>query len=437
MLFTSKYFVRSFSAEISLSTALAFSVALACIAIPSQASDHLDAEAITALTLETALNLAMRHNPDIAVAERELEAIEGTKTQAGIRPNPSISASIQDTRSDARQTYLQLNQEIELGNKREARIEAADAVYKKSTAELDSKKAEIHANVVNAFYKVLAAQERLKLSQSSFEIASQALDAAAKRVKAGKSSPVEETKSKIAQSSAKIELNQATSQLSSARKRLTALWGSASPAFERAQGNVEDIPTVASLNDLTISLESAPSISIAKLEINARDGITKVEQSKATPNITLSAGVVNNQELGGRNQALLGLSVPIPIFDRNQGHLQEAISRQYKAQDALIALKTQMEANLAFQYERLNAARQTSKSIHNEILPGAQSAFDAATKGFQVGKFNYLDVLDAQRTLFQAKSQYIEALLDAHQAVAEIERILGDVVTHSTHQPQE
>ena len=437
MLFTSKYFSRSFSTALSLSTALAFSVALGCIAITSQASDHLDVEAITALTLETALSLAMRHNPDIAVAEREREAIEGTKTQAGIRPNPSISTSIQDTSSDTRQIYLQLNQEIELGNKREARIEAADAVYKKSTAELDSKKAEIHANVVNAFYEVLAAQERLKLSQSSFEIASQALDAAAKRVKAGKSSPVEETKSKIAQSSAKIELNQATSQLSSARKRLTALWGSANPAFERAQGNVENIPTIASLNDLTTSLESAPAISMAKLEINARDGITKVEQSKATPNITLSAGVVNNQELGGRNQALLGLSVPIPIFDRNQGHLQEAISRQYKAQDALIALKAQLEANLAFQYERLNAARQTSASIRNEILPGAQSAFDAATKGFQAGKFDFLDVLDAQRTLFQAKSQYIQALLDAHQAVAEIERILGDVVTHSTHQPQE
>jgi cobalt-zinc-cadmium efflux system outer membrane protein len=437
MLFTSKYFLRSFSAALSLSSALAFSAALACIAITSQASDHLDAEAITPLTLETALSLAMRHNPDIAVAEREREAIEGTKTQAGVRPNPSISTSIQDTRSDTRQIYLQLNQEIELGNKREARIEAADAIYKKATAELDSKKAEIHANVVNAFYEVLAAQERLKLSQSSFEIASQALDASAKRVRAGKSSPVEETKSKIAQSSAKIELNQATSLLSSARKRLTALWGSSNPTFEHALGDVENIPTIASLKDLTISLENAPAISMAKLEINARDGITKVEQSKATPNITLSAGVVNNQELGGRNQALLGLSVPIPIFDRNQGHLQEAVSRQYKAQDALIALKAQLEANLAFQYERLNADRQTSESIRNEILPGAQSAFDAATKGFQAGKFDFLDVLDAQRTLFQAKSQYIGALLDAHQAVAEIERILGDVVTHSTHQPQE
>ena len=102
-----------------------------------------------------------------------------------------------------------------------------------------------------------------------------------------------------------------------------------------------------------------------------------------------------------------------------------------------MALRSQLEAFLATQYERLNAARQTSQSLRNEILPGAQSAFDAANKGFSAGKFSFLDVLDAQRTLFQAKSQYIQALIDAHQSVAEIERILGDVLNHSTHQPQE
>jgi cobalt-zinc-cadmium efflux system outer membrane protein len=387
------------------------------------------------VTLTDALNHALSANPELAVALREREAIEGIRVQAATRLNPSISTSVQDTRRENRQIYLQLNQEIELGNKREARMDAADAIYKKSNAELDSKKAEIHANVVSAFYELLAAQERLKLSQSSLEVANQALDAAAKRVKAGKSSPVEETKSKIAQSSAKIELGQATSQLNSARKRLSALWGSSNPVYAHAKGNVENIPAIASLNDLSSALENAPAITIAKLEINARDGITKVERSKATPNITLSAGVVNNQELGGDNQALLGLSVPIPVFDRNQGNLQEAVSRQYKAQDQLVALKAQLEANLAFQYERLNAARQTSESIRSEILPGSQSAFDAATKGFQAGKFDFLDVLDAQRTLFQAKSQYIQSLIDAHQAIAEIERILGDVVIH--HQAQE
>jgi len=430
MLFTFKYFLRQFS------TALLLIILFSHLLFSNLAIGAMLAEPASPLTLEVALDFALHANPAIAVAEREREAIGGVRAQAAVRPNPSISTSIQDTRSDTRQISLQLNQEIELGNKREARIEAADTIYKKATAELDSKKAEIHANVVNAFYEVLAAQERLKLSKSSLEIANLALDAATKRVKAGKSSPVEETKSKIAESTAKIEFNQAVSQLNSARKHLSALWGNPSAVFERAEGDVENIPSLSS-TDLSAYLENSPAINLAKLEISTRDGMTRIEQSKTTPNITISAGVINNQELGGLNQVLLGLEVPIPIFDRNQGNLQEAISRQYKAQDELVALRGQLETSLTTQYERLSTARQTSQSLRSEILPSAQSAFDAANKGFSAGKFSFLDVLDAQRTLFQAKSQYIQALLDAHQSVAEIERILGDVVKHSAHPTQE
>ncbi len=389
------------------------------------------------ITLQEALNLALNANPEIAVAMREREAVEGVKTQAAIRPNPSISTSIQDTRSANRQTFLQLNQEIELGNKRQARIDAADSFYNQASAGLESKKTEIHANVVTAFYEVLIAQERLSLAKSSLEIANLALDAASKRVKAGKSAPVEETKSKIAEASAKIEMVQANLQLANSRNRLAALWGGTLPTFERAQGSVTMIPDVAALNELSVMLEIAPAIKLAKIEIDTRSALTSIERSKATPNITISAGVVNNQELGGLNQALFGLSIPIPVFDRNQGNLQEAVGRQYKAQDALIALKNQLSAELSSQYARLQAAKQATESLKTEILPGAQSAFEAATKGFSAGKFNFLDVLDAQRTLGQAKSQYIQTLLEVHLAVAEIERILGDVIHHPIHKSLE
>lgn len=384
------------------------------------------------LTLQAALGLAFDANPELAVALREREALSGVQTQAGLRPNPTVTTYMQDTRSDTRQTTLQLNQEIELGNKRGARLEAADAYYSKASADIDAKKAEVHANLVAAFYEVLASQERLALAKSSLDIANLALDASAKRVKAGKSAPVEETKSKIAESTAKIEVAQAQSQLNGSRQRLSALWGNSSPQFEHAEGQVTHIPDSGDLNSLQLKLADAPAVKAAMLEINARASFVKVEQSKAVPNITVSAGVLNNQELGGLNQALLGLTVPIPLFDRNQGNVKEAVSRQFKAEDELVALKSQLSARLTSQYERLKAAREAATALSQEILPGAQSAFDAASKGFAAGKFNFLDVLDAQRTLFQAKTQYIQTLLEAHQAVAEIERIVGDVMTHST-----
>lgn len=395
---------------------------------------NIENQSLKELSLSDSLDLALKSNPDIAVAIREREATDGIKVQAATRPNPYVSTSIQDTRNATRQTTLQLNQEIELGGKRAARIEAADAFYSRSDAELATKQAEIHANVVAAFYEVLVAQERVALAKSSVEIGELALDAASKRVKAGKSSPVEQTKSSVAAATAKIELVQATTQLSNSRKRLSALWADNTPGFDRVTGDVTNIPAVNTLENLAPLIDSAPTIKLAKFEISARKAITEIERSKAIPNITISLGMVDNREIG-LNQALLGLSIPIPVFDRNQGNVQEAISRKYKAEDELIALRNKIQTNLTTQYEKLSAARQASLSLQNDILPNAQSAFDAANRGFSLGKFNFLDVLDAQRTLYQAKSQYINALLEAHQAIAEIERILGAVVEHQVTKP--
>ena len=404
------------------------------LAANDAALQHAENQNLTDLSLSDSLDLALKANPDIAVAIREREAIDGVKVQAATRPNPFVSTSIQDTRSATRQIYLQFNQEIELGDKRTARMEAADAFYSKADAELATKKAEIHANVVLAFYELLVAQERVTLAKSSVVVAESALDAASKRVKAGKSSPVEQTKSTVAAASSKIELVQAMTQLNNSRKRLSALWGDNAPSFERATGEVATIPEISSLSNLQSLIDSAPSVKLAKLEIDARKAMTRIERSRAIPNITISAGVVNNQEIG-LNQALFGLSIPIPVFDRNQGNVQEAASRTFKAEDELIAVKNRIQTNLATQYERLNAARQATLSLQSDILPNAQSAFDAANRGFSLGKFNFLDVLDAQRTLYQAKSQYINALLEAHQSIAEIERTLGEVVEHQATKP--
>ncbi|HEY0562942.1 MAG TPA: TolC family protein [Methylophilus sp.] len=384
----------------------------------------------TVLTLQQAFNLTLQANPEIAVALREREAMQGVQAQAALRINPSLATSIQDTRSANRQTYLQLNQEIELGNKRQARMDAAAKLYNKATAALLQQQAESHANVMSAFYAVLVAQESLLLAQSSAEIATLARDNASKRVKAGKSAPVEETKASIAEVTASIALNQATAQLNSNRQRLAALWGNALPSFNHAEGDVRHLPQIATLAELSTMIEAAPAIQLAKIEIEARSALTTVERSKATPNVTVSAGFVNNQELGGINQALLGLSVPIPVFDRNQGALQEAVSRQYKAQDELAALRNQLSSHLAQQYQRHTAAKQAAEALSTQILPNAQSAFDVANKGFTAGKFAYLDVLDAQRTLFQVQTQYMQTLAEAHQALAEIERMLGDVLHH-------
>lgn len=143
------------------------------------------------------------------------------------------------------------------------------------------------------------------------------------------------------------------------------------------------------------------------------------------PDITLSLGVKRPNELQ-RNQILLGISVPLPVFDRNQGNVLEAVQREEKARDELAAVNTKITTEVMQARERLATARDQLDVLVRTILPGAKSAYDAARVGFENGKFSFLDVLDAQRTYFASKSQYIRTVSEAHRADADIDRILGD-----------
>lgn len=388
------------------------------------------------LSLQQALELALGANAEIAVAQREQEAIAGMQLQAATRPNPTLSARVEDTRSATRESFLEVSQPIELGNKRAMRMEAAETYFDAASAALARKKAEIQADVRAAFYGVLAAQEKLRLAETSLDIASRARDAAAKRVQAGKLSPVEETRSRIAESAVRIELVQAQSALNIARKQLAALWGSALPGFSRAEGQVDVTESVPPLAQLYRQLDFAPAMQQAKLEVETRQALVDVEKTKATPDIAVTLGTKHSDDLGG-NRAVLGLSIPIMVFDRNQGNIQEALSRTDKARAELAALRIDLETSLTRAYEQLQAAQQTATSYHDEILPGAQSAFEAISKGFEYGKFNFHEVLDAQRALVEAKTQHLDALLLTHQAIADIKRILGDAALSPNALPPE
>jgi cobalt-zinc-cadmium efflux system outer membrane protein len=412
---------------------------LILLALPVQAANeglYVIGTDSNVLTLQEALQVALRSNPELAAAVREREAIHGMRLQAGLRPNPSLSTYVETTGDAAQQTTVQLNQPIELGNKRGARIDAAEAQLDTVNAGLEAKKAEIRAGVTSAFYEVLAAQQRLALAQSSLDIARQAREAAAKRVEAGKISPVEEVKSRVAESAVKIEANQAAGAFATTRQKLAAQMGNSIPDFSEVEGSLEAIPELLSYETLTAKLDNAPLIQRARLEVEAREAQASIESSLATPNLTVSIGAQRNEELGV-NQAVLGFSVPIPVFDRNQGNLQAALSRIEQARDELAALKNRLAAQLASSYQRHVTADESVRLLETDILSGAQTAFDAASKGFLHGKFSYLEVLDAQRTLFQAKSQYLAALVEAHQAEAAIIGILGPQEITAETSPQE
>jgi cobalt-zinc-cadmium efflux system outer membrane protein len=393
------------------------------VSIPAPGASKVEPAA--PLNLASAIELALSANAELAAAARELQAVEGTVIQAGIRPNPEISTLVEDTQKRAtRTTTLQINQPIELGGKRAARIESAERGRDVAAADLAAKRLEIRAATVAAFFDVLVAQERIRLAEALLELAQRATLTASRRVMAGKVSPVEETKARVAEASVRVEFNLAKGELAAARKRLAATWGNPVPRFERADGRTEVLPPLPSSEELVARLAAAPALARARLEADRRSALAEVERTRRIPNVTVSVGAQRVEELG-RDQAIVGLSVPLPLFDRNQGNLLEALRRADKARDELAATEIRLSTEVAQAYERFKALSLEVDTLQKDILPGAQSAYEAASKGYELGKFNFLEVLDAQRTLFQARSQYLRALAEAHRASADIDRVLG------------
>lgn len=388
-------------------------------------------EPIGPLTLQAAIAMALQANPGLSSAAREQDATEAAIVQAGAWPNPTLDAQVEDLRRDNRTTTLQLSQPIELGGKRAARATAAERARDQAASALAARRAEVRAATVTAFFEVLTAQERLRLAQDSVGLAQTGTRAAANRVAAGKVSPLEETRARVAEAGIRVELLQAEGTLRSARQQLAASWGNPSPRFTQVEGAVDQLPAMAPPQDAQGRLADAPVLRQARLEVERRRALSDLEQARRVPDLTVSLGAKrvpsSEGEMGGgrRNQVVLGLSVPLPIFDTNRGNVAEALSREEKARDDLAAAELQLGTDVAQATERLRSARATAQTLQRDALPGAESAYRAATKGFELGKFSFLEALDAQRTLFQVRAQYLLALADAHRAAGELDRLLG------------
>lgn len=383
------------------------------------------------LDLRSAIALAQRANPGLSSAAREQEATDAAVLQAGAWPNPVLEAQVEDLRRGNRTTTLLLSQPVELGGKRAARVAAAERARDQAASALLARRSELRASTITLFFDVLAAQERLRLMQDSLGLAQAATRAAANRVAAGKVPPLEETRSRVAEAGIRVELQQAEGALRSARRQLAALWGNPEPRFTQAQGAVDRLPPLAPAQDVERRLAAAPVLRQARLEVERRQALSQLEQARRVPDVTVSLGakrVPADEGMGsgnGRNQVVVGVSVPLPIFDTNRGNVAEALSREEKARDDLAAAELQLGADVAQATERLRSARAAAETLQRDALPGAEAAYKAAAKGFEFGKFSFLEALDAQRTHFQVRNQYLMAVADAHRAASELDRLLG------------
>ena len=377
---------------------------------------------IAPIDLPAAIRLALAQ-PGVRAAGHEVAAAEAASAQAGHLPNPELQILREGQEAGSRTTTVQLNQPLELGGKRQARIALARGALQLADSELRTRRLDVRADVIAGFHEAVVAERRKELAEALAALARRSAEVAGKRVAAGKVSPIDETKARLAALDAAAELQQAAAALAVARAKLSALTGQPADALVLAQAP-DELPAPEALAALRARAGEAGSIRRARGQLAVQEAQAQVERAARIPDLTVSVGTQRDEQ-AGRRQAVLGLSLPLPLFNRNEDALRAALRRSDRAREELAAAETATAAALAAAHARYDAARNEAALLRQDVVPQALSAYELTLKGFEHGKFSFLDVLDAQRTWFQAQSRRWNSTLEAWRALAEIERIAG------------
>jgi cobalt-zinc-cadmium efflux system outer membrane protein len=362
---------------------------------------------------------------------------------------------------------LRLSQLIELGGKRAKRIAVARREQDVASWDYEVARADALANTAKAFYEVVATQERLGLANALAELTQQVEDTVHARVDAGKVSPIEFAKVEVESGVVRLAVERTRRELDAARISLASYWGATSATFTNAIGHFDETQALPPLDELRQQLETVPDLSRWMAEVDLREAAIELERANAKPDATVTLGF-RSTGLGARDQQgygltgernfgysqssirpddsrehslVLGASIPLPLFHRNQGRIREAEYLALKASDQRRATEVQVSTTLTARYSLLEAAQIEASTLRSEVLPKAQEAFEATNEGYLQGKFGLLDVLFAQRTLFDTRSQILEAQSAYYQNLADVERFTGQALfaipeTNESHEEQ-
>jgi cobalt-zinc-cadmium efflux system outer membrane protein len=392
------------------------------------------------LTLKTALQRALAANPRLTAAERDVGIATGQRIQAGALINPEVSYEQDNSFGSGRyrgtksaESTLQISQLFELFGKRDARIVVGQAGVEAAAIQRKAVRLEVLSETAVAFLGVLGAQRRIRILDEQIAAIDKLSPLLHRRVDAGASSPAEIGRAEVASALVKADRERVSSTLTSARRELAVLMGDASAKFSVVSGRLDDLGRPPSFQAVVAAIDSNPQLMRWTAVYAQRNAELLLARLKPYPDVRVGAGWRHYNETGD-DAVRLSLSVPIPVFDQNQGNI-------LSARESLAKTRLEREANrntlivLAGRaYDSLQGSLRELKVLRDVAIPKSSQAADAIFEGYGQGRFTLLEVLDAQASVAQARLREQEAQQNFHVAVATIEGLVGHplVLTRGT-----
>lgn len=375
-------------------------------------------------TLADLLQISLERNPELQQANLRVKAAMGRAVQAGLYPNPTLSA--QGSELGHRQgpggfiTAPVVGQELVTGGKLRLSRQVGEQEASQASLQVDSQRFALYTAVRRGYFEVLAAQQRVEIYSELVRLAGQATETTETLVKGRQAAPLDLLQVRVEWNRFRADLDAARQERTAAWRRLAATMGAPDLSDSPVQGTLlspwPDYDFDVAAGEV---LACHPDVRAARVGVSRSQLALRRARVEPIPNVTFETGYqrdnVDQQDLWA-----FRASLPIPVFNRNQGNVLAASADVGRAAADVERVQNALIGRLATAFGQYQAARQRAERYRTSVLPDAKEAYQLALAAFQGGQFEYLRVLQAQRAVAETNLEYIRALTELWLAASDI-----------------
>lgn len=374
------------------------------------------------LSLAQALEEASARSPAIVAAEADVVAAEARARQSGYRSNPELSLEVENVGGTGQlrgirsmETTLAVNHRLDLGGRRAARLNAARAELAVQQLRLAIARADLSQSVREQFARAIAARERLAQATENSERAKELARVAGILVEAGRDPPLRALRARSAFAQAQAERESAEADELAARSSLAALFGVSSPVTAVSGATLDLIPR-------QVIPEASLEARLANAERAAAEAVIGEQLAARRLDPAVGIGVRHVRETGDFG-FVAGVSMPLQVFDRNQGNIAAARSALTAADARRASTLATTRARARNAIANVEAAQRRVEALERAAVPEATEALRLAELSYREGRATLLEVIDVQNAYTQSRAALTEARLALALATAELGRI--------------
>ena len=391
-----------------------------------------DLETQSSLEINDAIRIAIENHPKLRAAGYRIDAATGIVLQSGLHPNPSLNMESEALGSNAGrggETAFTIEQQILLGNQLNNAKDVARSDKLSTQIEFEALEFAIATQVSNAYFSVLSAQQRLQRNQELVALSTQLLDSVNARFDAGSATETDRLRAEVVYEQALLSHDATRFQLDAANQSLASALGTDSKIDTPLITEIDQLPVLPTHNQLIAStLEANSKVSLAKLAIERAKQSHKLAQSQASPDLFVSVGP-RYSDIDNETTLDLGLSLEIPLFDRNQGEIQATLSQRLSASAQLREVQLELLAEVSNAWSNYQSSLSAANRYRDQLIPKSERTLELTKLAYESGKTDFLRLLDAQQVLIESRLSYLTTLEQLHHSAA----LLNELSHSSPH----